>query len=648
MCGICGFVRSTPHNPARDARSLKQMCDVIRHRGPDAEGQCTFEDRIFLGHRRLSIIDLSPLANQPLTNEDGSIWIIYNGEVYNYMTFRAQLEAKGHSLRSVGDTEMLVHLYEEMGVSMLDKLNGMFAFALWDARQQLLFCARDAFGIKPFYYTQIEDGIAFGSEIKALLAQPEVQAELDPFAFWQNMSFRYVPGAKTLFKGIYKLLPGHYLIWRPDHGMEIRCWSDRASRQRLSNGHAPTVSDLQDALQDAVRGQLVADVPVGSFLSGGLDSSLVTALMCRSTDPMREVRTYTVGYDDTQLPTRHGVDRVTYIDELAARYPISRQIIPPVIDPNEFLNHELLRKIVWHLEEPVFDSALVNAIRISQTARADGTPVLLCGHGADELFGGYRRHKAATYLDTTRKLPPMALRMAASASQWLPADAYRIKHFLETVSQPAPYDLINISFLNSLENCRTLLRSGFLNGETASEAMAYHLQILDSYCATDLVDASLYLDQWTYLVDQNLLYMDKLSMAHSIESRVPFLDSQVYDLAAKIPSDQLVTRQKLKAILNESAKPLLPASILNRPKSGFGVLHLHEWWQGKKPDWFEDLFHAATDRGWYAPKATHEARMLAESGNARASEMLLSILLSEVWAQCFLENSAVPIAERST
>ena len=334
---------------------------------------------------------------------------------------------------------------------------------------------------------------------------------------------------------------------------------------------------------------------------------------------------------------------MTYIDELAERYPISRQIIPPIIDPNEFLNHETLKQIVWHLEEPVFDSALVNAIRIAKTAHEDGTPVLLCGHGADELFGGYRRHKAATYLDTTRKIPNAILRMAAGMSQWLPADSYRIKHFLETVSQPTPYDLINISFLNSLHDCRTMLRPDFLNGHTDVEAMSYHLQVLNSYNATDLVDASLYLDQWTYLVDQNLLYMDKLSMAYSIESRVPFLDWQVYEMASQIPSDQLVTKHKLKAILNESARPLLPASILNRPKSGFGILYLYDWWQTQKPDWFEDLFHSAINRGWYEPTVATQARVQAERGNARASELLLSLLLSEVWAQCFLEGTGVPV-----
>lgn len=642
MCGICGFVRTTPHDPQRDALALKQMCDLIRHRGPDAEGQRVFDDRIFLGHRRLSIIDLSPLAHQPLANEDGSVWIVYNGEVYNYQQFRSPLLANGHTMRSSGDTETLVHLYEDHGVEMLAKLNGMFAFALWDERKQQLFCARDAFGIKPFYYTHISDGIAFASEIKALLALPEVQAQLDPSAFWQNMSFRYVPGDKTLFTGIHKLLPGHYLLWRPDGSLEIDCWVDRVHRQRQSNGHAPKVSDLRDALQSAVRGQLVADVPVGSFLSGGLDSSLVTALMCRSTDPMREVRTYTVGYDESELPNRHGVDRTSYIDEMAALYPISRQIIPPVIDPNQALNHDLLKQIVWHLEEPVFDSALVNAIRIAKTARQDGTPVLLCGHGADELFGGYRRHKAATFLDTTRKIPGPILRMAAGLSQLLPADSYRIKHFLETVSQPTPYDLINISFLNSLDSCRTMLRPDFLNGHRAEDAMAYHVQVLNSYQATDLVDASLYLDQWTYLVDQNLLYMDKMSMAYSIESRVPYLDWELYELASQIPSDQLVTKQKLKAILHEAAAPYLPSSILNRPKSGFGILYLYDWWQTQKPDWFEDLFRAAVQRGWYEPKAIIQTRAQAERGNARSSELLLSILLSEVWAQCFLERAYVP------
>jgi asparagine synthase (glutamine-hydrolysing) len=620
-----------------DLRALKRMSDVISHRGPDAEGQMSFDQRIFLGHRRLSIIDLSTAANQPLSNEDGSIWIVYNGEVYNFMDFRPRLLAKGHTLKSSGDTETLVHLYEDLGVEMLNQLNGMFAFAIWDSRQQLLFCARDEFGIKPFYYTELRDGLAFGSEIKALLALPEVKTQLDRLAFWQNMSFRYVPGDRTLFAGIRKLLPGHYLTWRPGGTMQVRRWCQRGAERRPNNGHRVQPHDVRATLQTAVQRQMVADVPVGSFLSGGLDSSLATAMMCKTSAPMREVRTYTVGYTAADLPERNGVDRVDYIDALAERYPLERRIIPPVIDPNEFLNQSMLRKIIWHLEEPVFDSALVNAIRIAEAARQDGTPVLLCGHGADELYGGYRRHKAATLLGLTRCIPNSVLRTVARLGKFLPADSYRLMHFLEISSLARPKDLISISFLNSLGSCRRVLSPDFVNGYTEHEAMSYHLGLLDEYDAVNTVDEALHLDQWTYLVDQNLLYMDKMSMAYSIESRVPYLDKDLFQQASTIPTSQLVTRKKLKAILHEAAEPLLPETILNRPKSGFGILYLYDWWTGQKSDWYEGLFRGATRRGWYEPSALAETKQRAATGDARASELLFSVLLSEVWAQCYLD-----------
>ena len=214
MCGICGFVRTEPYQVHEDTASLQRMCDTIAHRGPDAEGYRVFDERIFLGHRRLSIIDLSRQGHQPMSNEDGSVWVIYNGEIYNFVALRAELQAKGHTFRSKSDTEVLVHLYEELGPAMLERLNGMFAFALWDARKKRLFCARDAVGIKPFYYIHRDDGIAFASEIKALLALPNVEAQLDRLAFWQSLSFRYVPGERTVFAGIKKLLPGHCFTWQ--------------------------------------------------------------------------------------------------------------------------------------------------------------------------------------------------------------------------------------------------------------------------------------------------------------------------------------------------------------------------------------------------------------------------------------------------
>ena len=640
MCGIAGFVRTTPHNIQQDNASLKRMCEVIKHRGPNAEGQQSFKDRVFLGHRRLSIIDLSEDANQPLSNEDGKVTIVYNGEIYNFRDFHDRLDAGGHHLRSRGDTETLVHLYEDMGVKMLGQLNGMFAFALWDARKQQLFCARDAYGVKPFYYTHISDGIAFSSEIKALLTLPEVRAEVDNLAYCQNTAFRYVPGQRTLFKGIKKLLPGHYLTWRLDGELTINRWVSRHQARRLTGSAQVSASEVRDAVEEAVQRQMVADVPVGSFLSGGLDSSLTTAMMCRTRDPMHEVQTYTVGYAKTDLPERTHVDRIKYVDELAHRYPLNQHVIPPIIDPNQFLNLETLKKIVWHMEEPVVDSALMNTMRIAAAARADGTPVLLCGHGADEIFGGYKRHLAASHLTTTRKLPGPLLRGAHTLSQLLPRDHYRIGQFLNASAQVPPRDLIGISYPNPVKDCLAALSPDFVGDISEEDVLEYHLSVVDDYDRSDPVDVALYLDQWTYMVDQNLLYMDKLSMAHSVETRVPFLDRELFELASTIPISQLVRGKQIKAILHDVAQPLIPASILNRPKSGFGVTFLYDWWKNNSADWYEDVLSSAKDRGWHQSGKIDAARKLAIKGDTQSSDLLFTCLLSEVWSQCFLDDES--------
>ena len=634
MCGICGFARREPIDPPQDKAVLNEMCSVISHRGPDAMGQRAFGDRVFLGHLRLSIIDLSDAANQPLCNEDGTVWIVFNGEIYNFQPLREQLLKKGHVLRSSGDTEVLVHLYEEYGTDMLSLLNGMYAFAIWDTNKQRLFCARDNFGIKPLYYCENEDGFTFGSEIKALLARPEVKPEVNPLSLWQSLSFRYVPGNATLFRSIKKVLPGHFLLWQPDESVKQIRWYDIAEERASATTTNVTADEVHETLAKAVDRQMVADVPVGSFLSGGLDSSLITALMCRAEDPMRTVHTYTVGYQGSELPPNSPVDRRKYIEDFAKRYPVETRFIDPILRPGENLGLDTLQRIVWHLEEPVFDSAVLNAYRVAELAKRNETKVLLCGHGADEVFGGYRRHKAAGLLQNTRYIPGALLKLFGKAISNFPT-AYRHAHFLNVASQSPPEDLINISILNLLPDTRAHLHSSFLNGYTEADATRYHRQIVDTYQGRDLTDTAILLDQLTYMVDQNLLYMDKLSMAYSLETRVPYLDLEVVKLGATIASGAMVRRGRLKAILYDAAAPLLPASIIDRPKSGFGI-YVNSWWSQSKPDWYADILNAVRERGWYEREMLASTEKRAEAGHTDSSELLFAVILSEIWAQQFL------------
>jgi len=420
--------------------------------------------------------------------------------------------------------------------------------------------------------------------------------------------------------------------------LNITRWTDRHTNQRNTASATTAVADIKESLELAIQRQMISDVPVGTFLSGGLDSSLTTALMCRSRDPMMTINSYTVGYNSSQLPGRNQIDRIEYVDDLAAMYPLKQKIIPPVIEPNEFLNHDVLLNLLWHMEEPVVDSAMINAIRISKAAREDGTPVLLCGHGADEIFGGYRRHIAAGHLNKTRRIPKTLLSAAANLSKLLPPDMYRIGQFLNASSLPSPRDLIQISFPNSPESSMSALSPDFIGDLHIDDVLHYHVGITEEYTETDSIDAALYLDQWTYLVDQNLLYMDKLSMAHSIESRVPFLDNDLFDLAASIPTSQLIRGGKPKVVLHEAGEGLVPESILNRPKSGFGITFLYEWWKKSDSDWYDSIFNSAINRGWYRDDVVSKAKSDAKKGNTQSSDLLLSVLLSEIWAQRFLDS----------
>jgi asparagine synthase (glutamine-hydrolysing) len=622
---MCGFV-ATAGLPISE-RELIAMRDAMVHRGPDSAGVFVDEAaEVGLAHRRLSIIDLSASGHQPLANEDGSVRIVYNGEVYNFEALRRSLR-QHHTFVGRSDTEVLVHLYEERGPEMVEDLEGMFAFALWDARRHELIVARDPWGIKPVYYAERDGGLVCASEIKALLAWKGLRAEVNPLALWQTLAFLYTPGESTAFAGIRKLLPGHVLRWRKGMPLRIEAMSSIMPRRSAGRREHVEPAEVRSALREAVRNQMVADVPVGCFLSGGLDSSAVAACMAEVSP--NAVRAYSVGYSGKELPAHLDVDRKEYIDAVVARYRLDATFVEPIIDPTDLLTDERLQRITWHLEEPVADAAVFNVERIAGIARQQGTPVLLCGHGADELFAGYRRHVAATTLPYLRHVPPSLLRLGARAAGLSPR-SYRYANLMRAASSGAPRDVIRLGFVNQLEEVRDVLHPDLTSGLSADDAFGYFDQVAREGPQDDLVELSQYVDQRTYMVDQNLMYMDKMSMAHSIETRVPYLDRGLAELAGRMPSRQKLQRRRVKVVLKEAVRGMVPDSVIDRPKMGFGI-HLNAWWRSNRLD---DLLAAAERRKWFRAAEVRKLRARALH-EAPAAQLLHSVLMMELWAQRF-------------
>jgi asparagine synthase (glutamine-hydrolysing) len=597
------------------------------HRGPDAAGVFVDEAaEIGLAHRRLSIIDLTASGDQPLANEDGSVRIVFNGEIYNFEELRRSLRQE-HRFVGRSDTEVLVHLYEERGPQMVQDLEGMFAFAIWDARRAELVVARDPWGIKPLYYVERDGGLACASEIKALLAWKGLEASLSPLALWQTLAFLYAPGESTMFAGVRKLLPGHVLRWRKGMPLRSEVMSSVGFRRSASQREQVTPAAVRSALNDAVRRQMVADVPVGCFLSGGLDSSAVAACMAGAST--RAVRAYSVGYSGAELPAHLDVDRKEYIDAVVAQHGLDVTFVEPIIDPTELLTDERLERTIWHLEEPVADAAVFNVDRIAEVARRQGTPVLLCGHGADELFAGYRRHVAAATLPYLRHVPRQLLRLGASAAA-VSARAYRYANLLRSASAAPPRDLIRLAFVNQLEQVRAVLNPDLTASLSADEVFGYHDLVAREGPQDDLVELSQYLDQRTYMVDQNLLYMDKMSMAHSIETRVPYLDRDLAELAGRMPSSQKLQGRRVKVVLKDAVRGMVPDAVIDRPKMGFGI-HLSAWWRSNRLD---DLLAAAERRSWFRAAEIRALRARALHDQP-AAQLLHSVLMVELWAQRF-------------
>ncbi|MDX3772887.1 asparagine synthase (glutamine-hydrolyzing) [Chromatiaceae bacterium AAb-1] len=555
MCGIHGLVSTSSRQ--FPAQWLDAMGDITRHRGPDDSGSY-LADGVALGMRRLSVIDLAG-GHQPITSDDGSLVLVCNGEIYNYRELRRQFAGQ-YTFKTNSDVEVILPLYQRYGADCLQHLNGMFAFALWDSRQKQLLLARDRLGIKPLYYAQKQDWLAFSTEAKAIVALPDFTAEICPQALEQYLTLGYVPAPLSMFNGIKKLDVASYLLISPEGITRHRYWQPDFTLQQQTEQQ--WTRQIRRQLEEAVSMQLVSDVPVGAFLSGGVDSSAVVALMARHSK--QPVNTYAIGFDTGSAGTYY--NELPYARAVAERFGTRhREILvrPDVVS--------LLPKLLWHLDEPVADSAFITTYLVSEFARRDVT-VILSGVGGDELFGGYRRYLGEHYLQKYQRIP-----------HWLR------QHVILPLSRKLPSDR-HSGLLNTLRLARTFVQTAELG--SAERYQRYmqvfsdrqreqlsgsreHEQWLSRLYQQSPASESLWkmfdTDRQSQLPDDLLLLTDKMTMATSLECRVPFLDHRLAESAVQIPQQLVMKNGRLKHLLKESLSDLLPADILDRKKRGFGA-----------------------------------------------------------------------------
>jgi asparagine synthase (glutamine-hydrolysing) len=546
MCGIAGLVYTDPARTCAPA-TITAMRDIAAYRGPDDAGLLT-DGNVGLGHRRLSIIDLGG-GHQPMSDARGKLWIIYNGEVYNFQAIRKELVAKGYSFRTSSDTEVILQLYADRGERCVEALNGMFAFAFWDAERRTLFLARDRMGVKPLYYAETSEAFVFGSEIKSIFASGVVTARAREEAFTEYLLFRQVAGSDTLFEGIRSLPPGCTMTVRDGRARIARYWSPRPLADRPSIGFEEATRQLAELLEDSVRLRLISDVPVGTFCSGGVDSSLVTAIAARLKGDA--VNTFSIGFDEPDW------DESGYAMMVSRRYGTTHHELR--VGNVEF--SELLPKMVWHNDEPLDFANSVHIFALSQLAKRHVT-VVLTGEGSDELFAGYPRYRIPDLAKTFGLVPAPMRRLIARVSH-----DHRLAK-LDRFAAVAPADalLYNSSYLRpEIVRAACPQVNGF-------GVFAYRRECLNgtSDLGLDSVSRLSLLDQETFLV--GILHrQDKMSMAASIESRVPFMDYRIVEWANRLPTAHKIRGGSGKAVVKAVARGLLPAEVVDRRKSGFGV-----------------------------------------------------------------------------
>ena len=644
MCGIAGLAN------CGDREVLGRMAHVQAHRGPDDSGlwERRFPDGSYVGlaSRRLAILDLSADGHMPMCNEDRTIWITYNGEIYNFSDLRRELLSKGHTFTSNTDTEVVIHLYEQEGADCVHRLKGMFAFAICDLRsgRPELFLARDHFGVKPFYYSHRGRELAFASEVKALLHVPEIEAEIDLESLHQYLTLLWVPDPKTMFRGIYKLPAGHCATFR-DGELKIRQYWDLRfphADADYPRSEADLADEVRQRFRQSVERQMVSDVPIGAFLSAGLDSSSIVAMMCRATK--QPVRTYTITF-----PLKYRVGETT-LDDPNVPARLARQLgcdnRQIVVEPDVA---ELLPRLTWHMDEPTADPAIIAAYLVCREARKQAT-VLLSGVGGDELFAGYRKHAAHRWARAYQRIP-LALRAGiehgVSALPSLRGTALKgtmrlAKKMARSASLAPEHCFIrNCTYLDNAQ--KMSLYTGALQDQLrASDPAVRHHARFDEVRDANFLNQMLYLDTKIFMTSLNLNYNDKMSMASSVEVRVPFLDRELAEFAAwHIPPELKLKgffQPTTKHIFRRAMQDVLPAEVLRQPKAGFAA-PVDYWLAHDLREMTDDLLSETNirKRGLLRPEAVRSFVEEHRSGAQDWSMQVWQFLTLENWMRVFLD-----------
>lgn len=638
MCGITGAVWSDPQKEI-SLPVLEQMTQVLRHRGPDDAGHYTSDLKhrapydtapgVALGFRRLSIIDLAG-GHQPLSNEDGTIWIVFNGEVYNFADLRRRLEGAGHQFKTDSDTECIVHLYEDEGPACFEHLSGMFAIAIWDSRQRRLVLGRDRLGKKPLVYRQDAGRLLFASELKSLLQVPGLPREVDPAAVDEYLTYQYVPHPGTIFKGFRKLPPGYCAVWQ-DGKLQVRPYWQPDFAQQQSIRQEDASQQLETLLENAVKMRMRSDVPLGAFLSGGIDSSLIAALMQRNST--QKIKTFSLGFSVKEY------DETKYARQVAAH--LGTEHYEETITPEAL---KILPQLAYHYDEPFGDSSAIPTWYVSEMTRKHVT-VALSGDGGDELFAGYSRYRAVRLAARLDQVPLLRGLAASRVWQWLPSSSRQksklrqLKRFCQALTQQPAARYLNWIGIFSEERRANLYHDDFVKTLPESDPADFLGQAWSRAGKRDSTTAATVADILTYLPCDLLNKVDIASMAHSLECRQPFLDHHLVEFAATLPLSLKLRGGRGKYLLQQTFGNLLPANIWTRPKMGFGV-PLDYWFRGELRPLLEEtlLGNSAHSHAFFRPEAL---RALADEhfrGTFDHSARLWLLLMLEMWLKTWLHG----------
>ena len=629
MCGIAGRYNFLSDAPV-SAELLDGMCELLAHRGPDGRG--IYQDgALGFGHRRLAVIDLTEAAHQPMKSEDGQLCITYNGEIYNFLELRKALENLGHQFRSHSDTEVVLAAYREYGVECLQYLRGMFAFAVWDRRERILFLARDRVGKKPLFYGIDQDGIKFASEAKAFLADPTFNSEVNVKAISHYLTFQYVPAPWSAFQGVHKLPPAHYLIVKNGEITTERYWK-LSYANTFQGSESDAREELLERLTQAVQIRLISDVPLGAFLSGGIDSSVTVALMAKL--GVSPLKTFSIGFEQQEY------NELPYARVIAQQYGTDHQEF--VVTPHAT---ELFSKLVWHYNEPFADSSAIPTFYLAEMTREQVT-VTLNGDGGDEDLAGYDRYVANSLAAWYERLPQGVRSMLDRACHVIPdprkprAILGKAKRFLAVLNQGPELRYAHwvSHFYPSLKEkvCTPEFWEG-ANGKDSTDLIVEAYRMSD---APDFIDATLDVDVKTYLPEDLLVKVDIATMAHGLEARSPFLDHEVMEFCASLPSWMKIRGRNKKHLLKLAIKDLLPEKIIQRPKMGFGV-PIDHWFRGELKDFAYDhlLSRRAIQRGYFHRSAIEGLLNDHVTGHRNWHFQLWNLLMLELWHRTFIDTN---------